>query len=95
MGKTDLQTPEKIRHHAKLVEQLDWLTEDGTPLPQKALAYLLSYPEVGSVIPGARSIAQLKANLAVSGQRLANEDRAKLEAFWNNTTNVGNHLLPW
>jgi len=88
-------TPEQIQQRAQLVEQLDWLTEDGTPLPQKSLAYLLSYPEVGSVIPGARSIDQLKVNLAVSGQRLTHEARAKLEAFWNDTTNTGNHLLPW
>lgn len=88
-------TPDQIRQRAELVDQLAWMTEDGTPLPQKALAYLLSYPEVGSVIPGARSIEQLQSNLNASSVGLSRRDREGLESFWNHLTDDGQHLLPW
>jgi len=87
--------PEQIQQRATLVDQLDWLTEDGSTLSQKALAYLLSYPEVGSVIPGARSIAQLKANFGANGSKLLSGDRKKLEDAWQSYTHEGKNLLPW
>lgn len=88
-------TPEQVRQRAGLVDQLDWLTEDGTSLPQKSLAYLLSYPEVGSVIPGSRSQAQLLSNLGVSPLELSFQERSTLESFWDGFTSNGNTLLPW
>jgi aryl-alcohol dehydrogenase-like predicted oxidoreductase len=88
-------TPEQIRQRAELVEQLSWLTKDGSPLPEKALAYLLSYPEVGSVIPGARSIHQLQANLRSAGTCLPAADRAQAEALWDEITHQGTAILPW
>lgn len=87
--------PAEIQQRADLVNQLAWLTEDGTPLPQKALAFLLAYPEVASVIPGVRSQAQLQANLAAAGQSLTRQDRHKLESFWDGFTDDGTQLLPW
>ncbi|VGO12571.1 putative oxidoreductase [Pontiella desulfatans] len=94
-GVRDRWTPEQIRQRAELIDQLAWLTEDGTPLPQKALAYLLSYPEVGCVIPGARSIRQLETNMGASGSQLTMSERSRLETFWNEHTNNGTNLLPW
>ena len=85
----------EIRRRAELVNRLSWLAEDGTPLSQKALAFVLSYPAVASVIPGARSQAQLRTNLAVAGHRLTRAERDELEAFWDTFTHQGAKLLPW
>jgi aryl-alcohol dehydrogenase-like predicted oxidoreductase len=85
----------EIRQRAELVNQLSWLIEDGTPLSQKALAFVLSYPAIASVIPGARSHAQLRTNLAVAGHRLTQAERHKLEVFWDTFTQRGANLLPW
>lgn len=88
-------TPEQIQQRAKLIHELSWLTADGTSLPQKALAYLLSYQEVSSCIPGARSVKQLKANLGASETPLSKSERIRIEAFWNRLTSNGKELLPW
>lgn len=84
-----------IQQRARLVRQLDWLTAQGDPLAQQALAYLLSYDEVSSVIPGVRSMAQLDSNFSADGKRLSRYDRERLEAFWDEFTQHGKHLLPW
>jgi aryl-alcohol dehydrogenase-like predicted oxidoreductase len=88
-------TTEQIQQRAELIDQLKWLKEDRSSLAQKALAFLLSYPEVGSVIPGARSISQLQENFSVSGQQLSDNARKNLECFWNDATKGAVHLLPW
>ena len=84
-----------IERRAELVNQLDWLTESGHPLAEQALAYLLSYQEVSCVIPGLRSMTQLNTNFAAAGRRLSNAERQRLEAFWDEFTDHGQHLLPW
>ncbi|MHA7878746.1 MAG: aldo/keto reductase [Saccharospirillum sp.] len=94
-GVRERWSPEDIRHRAELIEQLAWLTEDGTPLAEKALAYLLSYDEVSCVIPGVRSLDQLRTNLAASGRTLTDKERLKLEQFWDGFTHQGRDLLPW
>ncbi|MBC8207337.1 MAG: aldo/keto reductase [Kiritimatiellales bacterium] len=88
-------TEEQIRHRAKLVGQLDWLTTDGVPLSQKAIGYLLAYPEVSSVIPGCRSIEQMESNLQSARHVLSETDRARLERFWEEFTGGGSNPLPW
>lgn len=88
-------TPEQIDQRAKLVQQLDGLLQDEAPLAQKAIGYLLAYPEVTSVIPGSRSIQQLEANQSAPQHQLTPEDRKKLELFWDDFTDNGKFLLPW
>lgn len=84
-----------VEQRAALVEQLAWLPTADRNLAQQSLAYLLSYDEVSSVIPGIRSQAQLDANFGATGQRLSAADRARLETFWDGFTDKGTHLLPW
>lgn len=84
-----------IQRRAELLEQLSWLTTEGYPLAEQALAYLLSYDEVSCVIPGVRSMAQLETNFAVDGRRLSEAERRRLEAFWDGFTEDGRALLPW
>ncbi len=86
---------EDIRRRAELVGQLDWLTADGAPLAEKALAYLLSYEEVSCIIPGMRTPGQLETNLSAAGQRLCTADRIRLEQFWDDFTKNGSERLPW
>jgi aryl-alcohol dehydrogenase-like predicted oxidoreductase len=86
---------EQVARRAELVGRLDWLTADGSPLAHKALAYVLSYEEVGCAIPGIRNLDQLISNLDAVGQSLTEEERSRLELFWDEFTDRGTDLLPW
>lgn len=88
-------SPADVKRRADLVERLGWLTDTGYSLAEQSLAYLLSYDEVGSVIPGMRSRQQLDTNFAAAGRRLTLDERSELEAFWDGFTDRGTHLLPW
>lgn len=86
---------EQIAQRAELVSGIKWLVADGTELAHKAIAYLLSYDEVSCVIPGTRTLQQLKSNLAATNWRLSPEERKTLEAFWDDITENGSKLIPW
>ncbi|MBN1885477.1 MAG: aldo/keto reductase [Candidatus Krumholzibacteriota bacterium] len=86
---------EEIARRAALVEKLGWLTEDGSPLARKAISYCLSYDEVSCVIPGTRTMAHLRGNLAAAGCRIDPGERKRLEEFWDEFTGGGRELLPW
>lgn len=88
-------SPEEVARRAELVHRLDWLTADGSRLSAKALAFVLSYDEIGCVIPGMRNTGQLVQNLAASGLSVTAEERERLEAFWDDFTDEGRDLLPW
>lgn len=55
-------------------------TAHGASVPQVALAWLLSRPEVSTVIMGAKTVVQLQDNLGASRLELADEDLARLDA---------------
>ena len=86
---------EEIAQRAELVSGIEWLVADGSELAHKALGYILSYDEISCVIPGIRTLQQLKSNLAAANMRLSPEDRNRLEAFWDDFTENGSKLLPW
>lgn len=86
---------EEIQRRAELIAELDWLTADGHSLPEKALAYILAYPEISCVIPGVRTTGQLESNLRAADYRMPETERKSLEEFWDNFTNYGEKLLPW
>jgi aryl-alcohol dehydrogenase-like predicted oxidoreductase len=86
---------DEIERRAGLVSELGWLTEDGSSLPDMAIAYLLSYEEVSCVIPGIRTMEHLRSNIGAAGSSLDPGDREKLEKFWERFTNNGRDLLPW
>ncbi len=65
----------------KVVDALDEVAkETGKSLPQIALAWVLSRPTIATVIIGARSEEQLKANLGSVGWKLTAEQIAKLDS---------------
>jgi aryl-alcohol dehydrogenase-like predicted oxidoreductase len=87
--------PEQVARRAELVRRLAWLTADGSRLPAKALAFVLSHDEVACVIPGMRDLCQLQDNVGASGLVLSDGERERLEAFWDDFTDNGRNLLPW
>ncbi len=84
-----------IARRAELVSQLDWLTADGSELACKAIAYILSYEEVGCVIPGIRTMEHLRANVEADHCPITAKDRRRLESFWEEFTKGGSDLLCW
>jgi len=86
---------EQIGRRAELVSQIEWLVADGSELAHKAIGYLLSYAEVSCVIPGIRTLGQLKSNIEAANCRVSLAEREKLEAFWEDVTGSGSRLLPW
>lgn len=64
----------------KILEILDEVaTEHGVGVAEIALAWLLHKPAVASVIIGARTLGQLKANLAAAHVKLSDDQMAKLD----------------
>lgn len=74
-------TPERfesVRDDMKVIEEC--MKETGMTMTELALAYILSYPGIESVIPGAKNPDQVVKNVASSGKRLSPEMVAKLTA---------------
>jgi aryl-alcohol dehydrogenase-like predicted oxidoreductase len=88
-------TPEQIAVRADLVERVTRLVPGDEPLATVALAFVLSYPEVGCVIPGVRTAEQFEHNVQAAGRTLSAEPRQALEEFWEEVTDGGCNLLPW
>ena len=86
---------EEIARRAELVSKLDWLTKDGSELACKAIAYILSYEEVGCVIPGIRTMEHLRANVEAAHCPITAKERQRLESFWEEFTGDGSDLLRW
>lgn len=86
---------EQISQRAELVSRIKWLVADGSELTHKAIGYILSYDEVSCVIPGIRTLEQLKSNLAAADCRVSLAERTKLETFWEDFSENGSKLLPW
>jgi len=84
-----------IRRRAELVSKLDWLTADGSPLACKAIAYVLSYDEIGCVIPGIRALEHLNSNIEAARCTITARERERLESFWETFTGGGEDLLCW
>jgi aryl-alcohol dehydrogenase-like predicted oxidoreductase len=58
--------PENLGPTVERVDALRPLLPDGMTLPELALRFILDEPRVSTVIPGMRSVAHVRANLAVS-----------------------------
>lgn len=80
---------------AEMLAKIAWLTEDGTSLAKKALAYILSYKAVSCVIPGTRTVEQLQNSLQASDAKITTEEQQRLENIWDSATQNGRDLLPW
>ena len=65
---------------AKLRALADLAREFGLEVSQLALAYMLTLPGMGPVIPSATTLKQLESNAAVGKIKLTEEQKAKLKA---------------
>jgi len=86
-------SPEVIARRAELLQGLSFLTEAGHSMTQAALAFILGFPEVATVIPGARTEAQLLENLSASERPLPAAMLQRVRAFW--VEQLQTQPLPW
>lgn len=85
--------PEVIERRAGLVEKVRALLPPGLSLPQAALRFVLAHPEVSTVIPGAKDISQLQANLSASLAPLPAATVEALRRLWQDE--LQGRPLPW
>jgi aryl-alcohol dehydrogenase-like predicted oxidoreductase len=86
-------TPEQIARRAELVRRFAELLPAGLPMAQGALAFVLSQQFVSTVIPGAKSVAQLRDNIAAADVVLPRETVDAIRALWEDE--IRSAQLPW
>lgn len=86
-------SPAVIQRRAELLSQLRFLTEDGRSMTQAALAFILGFPEVSTVIPGPMNEGQLRENFSASGHPLSEDVFRRVIAFWEQ--HLQQNPLPW
>jgi myo-inositol catabolism protein IolS len=78
-------TGDRLQLRLQRVEQLRFLERDGQNLAQAALRWLLAQPGVHCVIPGARTVEQLEANIGAVDGDITTAELARvkeLHASW-------------
>lgn len=72
---------DRLAEVVKRVEELEKLLgKEAKDIPELALRFILSFPEVSSVIPGTRKVKYVEANTAVSdGKRLSKKFKTDLK----------------
>jgi aryl-alcohol dehydrogenase-like predicted oxidoreductase len=63
------------------VAELRSLLPEGLSLPRASLRYILAHPEVSTVIPGAKSVAQVRENASAADALLTPETLRAVRAF--------------
>lgn len=84
---------EDIMIRAQLVDQVKGIVGEEQSLAGAALAFCLAHEAIATVIPGCKSIAQLKANVKSTQKPLAKEVVKKLRQFYEQE--VKPKELPW
>lgn len=84
---------EDIARRAALVDKFRGLLPDGMPLAQAALRFVLSHPEITTVIPGVKSRQQLKANISAAEEPLPPDCVTAIHELWHDE--IEDHPLPW
>ena len=92
-GVRDRWSPKIKARRAALVEQFATLVPAGTSLSHAALQYVLAQPEVSTVIPGAKTVAQVQDNIAAGSARLPADVVCAIHAFWQRE--LKSDPLPW
>jgi aryl-alcohol dehydrogenase-like predicted oxidoreductase len=84
---------EDIKNRAELVNQIQEIIPKNINIAQIAISYCLAYDAVSTVIPGNKSIEQLRQNVESIKNPIANELVLKFEDFYKKK--VENLNLPW
>jgi aryl-alcohol dehydrogenase-like predicted oxidoreductase len=93
---TDLRqrwSPEVVARRGALVEQFAALVPPGTSLTHAALQYILAQPEVSTIIPGAKTVAQALDNFAAANTQLPADVVSAIHALWEGE--IQDDPLPW
>ncbi len=85
-------SPEEITRRAAMVAEFEAVLPEGVSTPHGALAHILAQPEVSTVIPGTKSLAQLRDNVAAAKVRLPQE---ALDAIRGLGRTHATDPLPW
>ncbi|MFI1018486.1 aldo/keto reductase [Streptomyces sp. NPDC020965] len=72
-----------IAHRAKLVEEFQELLPTGVRTVHAALSHILAQPQVSTVVPGTKSLAQLRENIAAVDVVLPAETLAAIRNLQN------------
>jgi aryl-alcohol dehydrogenase-like predicted oxidoreductase len=86
-------TPQDVAERAQLVAQLRELLPPGVSLPHGALGFLLANPGVSTVIPGTRSLEQLRSSTAAAAQELPEATVRAIREWY--LGRVGEQHLDW
>ena len=86
-------TPEQIARRADLALRFGELLPDGLSMTHGALAFILSEQFVSTVIPGAKSVDQLRDNVAAADVQLPQETVNAMRRLWENE--IRDAPLPW
>jgi aryl-alcohol dehydrogenase-like predicted oxidoreductase len=86
-------SPEVIERRAWLVEQFASLIPAGTSITHAALQYILAYPQISTIIPGAKTEAQLEDSVAAANNRLTDDVVREMYRLWERE--LKSDPLPW
>jgi aryl-alcohol dehydrogenase-like predicted oxidoreductase len=86
-------SPELVARRAALVRKLRALLPPAMPLAQAALSFVLAHREIATVIPGAKTRAQVEANMAAASETMPAALVAAIHALWE--TDLADNPLPW
>jgi aryl-alcohol dehydrogenase-like predicted oxidoreductase len=86
-------SPEVLARRSDLVEKFAALVPDGTSLAHAALQFVLAQPEVSTVIPGAKTVAQALDNFAAADKELSPEVVVSMRELWSRE--IESEPLPW
>jgi aryl-alcohol dehydrogenase-like predicted oxidoreductase len=86
-------SPQVVARRAALVRRLRALLPPEMPLAQAALSFVLAHREIATVIPGAKTRAQVEANLAAASEPMPEALVAAIHALWE--TDLADDPLPW
>lgn len=93
---TDIRSrwsPEVLARRGDLVEKFAALVPEGTSLAHAALQFVLAQPQVSTVIPGAKTVAQALDNFAAADKQLSPEVVQSMSDLWK--TEIEANPLPW
>jgi aryl-alcohol dehydrogenase-like predicted oxidoreductase len=86
-------SPEIIARRGALVEQFAALAPPDRSLTHSALQFVLAQPEVSTVIPGPKTVAQARDNFAAAKGQLPAEVVQAIYALWERE--LKDEPLPW
>lgn len=84
---------EAIERRADLLERFEAALPEGTSTVHGALRFVLAHPSASTVIPGARSVAQLRDNLVAAEDGLPEESLAEIRRLWHDE--ISHEPLGW